>query len=131
VTSLHVRAKTARTLAEVEAVIKEAIALRSAALEAGDLRLMRHSVEVRWHAERLGGRLLSDSDNGKNTAPATRWRTLAAMSEDEFAAKLKCSLSRQRIAPRNSGYGTKMKLSGWRKDENGFPTRILTAESEA
>jgi len=129
--NLQTKAKTASTIAEIKAEVDRALGLAAKARQGGDVRLLRHAVEVKLRAERLGGVLLgecSDFDLGKQRA--ARWRALAAMTENQFDAALESALSRQLIAARGCCYGIKMTLTPWFLDDAGFPTRILTAESD-
>ena len=133
--TLAKRLQEARTVAEIEAVHAEAIALAARAREQQDLRLLRHAVEIKRRAGRRGGALLAaglDSDFGARHKQlskqlSTTWRALAAMSDDQFEANLKSVLRRQSIVVSALCSGIKMTLAPWFIDELGFPTRIVTA----
>jgi hypothetical protein len=123
------RLARANSLAECRSLVDEAVALAKTARKGEDLRLLRYAVEMRRRAERSGGQFLSkrsDSNLGKHTA--ARWRSFAAMSDKDFETVLTRALKRVTILQSGTTSGNiEMRVSGWFRDEWGYPTRIITA----
>ena len=126
-TDLKILLKTARTIAEIQSAIGLANESIAKARQDDDLRSLRFFFELKMRLERRGGELLGKWDSsglGENTVK--RWGKLAAMNPDVFSTHLNSAVLKQTIA-HPGGCRIAMKLSAWRPDEFGNPTRFLTA----
>jgi hypothetical protein len=112
-----------KTIAEVKAVIREAVAAMARARRAGDLDALRRAAERKRRAERRGGQLLGRDHPEVNRHVAGRWRCYAQMPPDVFEKKLAYCVKRQQIGKPDSG--VKTVISEWTADELGFPTRTV------
>jgi hypothetical protein len=128
---LAVRLAKLRDVEAVKGFIRDAVALARSAKLANDLRLLRRAVELKTRAARVGGRLLpaEPSSVKRGAEDLARWRSLAAMKDDEFEVTLSKTLMRQSTVMRqgNDFPRIAMHLSAWFLDEHGNPTRILSA----
>ena len=123
------RLAQAESIAEVAALVDEAIALAKTARKEQDLELLRHAVETRRRLERRGGQLLGkrahvDIDKDQ----AARWREAADPTDAVFEASLRRSLARQAVgASASNCWRIRMRLTPWFLDRDGTLTRVLTA----
>ncbi len=122
---------------EIKEGIAAAALARKKAGRAHDRAALAAAVRAQMEAKRRAGALLAvglaePSAFGIGKPTAARWRALARLDDEEFAAEVEAATVQAIAAltmPHGVCAGIKMRLSEWETAEDGTRSRTLSAES--